>query len=430
MSTLSHSPLLRMIRCVHLPFTAIINQALITRGLLALSLVSSATPLCVWADVAETTTDRVIVPVDSEAFVFSPGNWTGDDDRSGHVFRQTWNPGAYFRVTWESSAAVSEASILLDTSTYTKDTGVPRISYSIDGRWTLNQACTEEIQIKNLKGAGRHELCVYLSGSQQQDRWGEPGKSGLNVLRVLGVQLDAQSRPIANSSDARWALIVGDSITEGIGASPLLSYSYLVGQALRRIGWEYGVSACGWSGWLNKGDQPPGDVPGYYVISGSKDGVGGSYHDELSRWNKIDGNNHSLLDSQGRISGHGELNQEPSLILINYGPNDTLHRSDPSDTRASIVQALAALRRSAPEAHIVLIIPFGQYYADALQQSVVLHQQDHPADDKIAIIDLGVEAKNAIYSDNSPYGGLHPNDRGCANFAAQIIAELVTLLNQ
>ena len=47
--------------------------------------------------------DPITLHVDSPAFVFSPGNWTGDEGRSGKVFRQTWNAGAYFRVTWESS---------------------------------------------------------------------------------------------------------------------------------------------------------------------------------------------------------------------------------------------------------------------------------------------------------------------------------------
>jgi hypothetical protein len=38
------------------------------------------------------------IPVNSPAFVFSPGNWTGDAGRAGKIFRQTWNPGAYYSV--------------------------------------------------------------------------------------------------------------------------------------------------------------------------------------------------------------------------------------------------------------------------------------------------------------------------------------------
>ena len=42
----------------------------------------------------------------------------------------------------------------------------------------------------------------------------------------------------------------------------------------------------------------------------------------------------------------------------NYGTNDTLHNSNPNDTNAAINQALAALRASAPNAQIIVVIPF------------------------------------------------------------------------
>uniref|UniRef100_A0A6P4FC03 GPI-anchored protein PB15E9.01c n=1 Tax=Drosophila rhopaloa TaxID=1041015 RepID=A0A6P4FC03_DRORH len=35
--------------------------------------------------------------VDSSAFLFSPGNWTGDEGRDGALWRSTWNPGAWFQ---------------------------------------------------------------------------------------------------------------------------------------------------------------------------------------------------------------------------------------------------------------------------------------------------------------------------------------------
>ncbi len=182
--------------------------------------------------------DTMTIPVDSPAFAFSPGNWTGDEGRAGKTFRQTWNPGAYFRVTWETRNPKPAAKILL-----------------------------------------------------------------------------------------------------------------------------YCINACGWSGWINKGDNPPGDVPGYYVIANSSNGTGGQYDDAASRWNKIDGNCHSLLDSRGHISAYGQVGQEPSLIMVNYGTNDALHKSNPSDAKASIIQSLAALRQSAPAVQIIVLIPFGQYYA-------------------------------------------------------------------
>lgn len=365
------------------------------------------------------------IPVDSPAFVFSPGNWTGDDGRAGKVFRQTWYPGAYFRVAWKTMDPAPIARILLDTSGYPPTLKPPQIAYNIDGVWKSKIPCADEVAIEDITGAGRHELSVYLHWSEQKERWGSDGKSGLNVLRVTGLQVDAGSTPVPAVPGSRWALIIGDSITEGSGASELAAYSHLVGQALRTRGYEYGISACGWSGWINKGDNPPGDVPGYYVVADSINGTGGRYDDAASRWNKIDGNRHSLLDIRGRISAYGGANQEPVLIMINYGTNDALHRSNPSDTLASIVRSLAALRASAPAAEIILIIPFGQYYTKELKKAVDIHKKAHPADDRIAIIDLGPEVAKTLAAKNGLMGGLHPNDRGHAIFAAEIIPQMM-----
>ena len=227
---------------------------------------------------------------------------------------------------------------------------------------------------------------------------------------------------------SKWAMIVGDSITEGIGASELGGYSFLVGQALQTQGYEYDLSACGWSGWIHKGDSPPGDVPGFYAIANSSNGAGGDYDDSVSRWNKIDGNGHSLLDSNGHLSAYGQSGQEPALILINYGTNDAIHNSSPSDAMASIVQSLAALRKSAPNAQIILLIPFGQYLKDELKQAVEIHRKSHPAENRMAVIDLGPGVAKSLAVKNGLMGGLHPNDRGHALFAARIIPQIITIL--
>jgi lysophospholipase L1-like esterase len=369
------------------------------------------------------------IPVDSPAIVFSPGNWTGDEGRDGKRFRQTWNPGAYFRVTWESGNPKPSAKIFLDASAYPPKFGPPQIAYCIDGVWKSKIPCAGEIVVEEIAGAGRHDLSVYLHQSQQVQRWGSEGQSGLNVLRLTGIQVDGASRPVPATPGSKWALIVGDSITEGCGATELAAYSHLAGQALQTRGYEYCVSACGWSGWINKGDNHPGDVPGYYIVTNSTSGAGGQYDDAASRWNKIDGNNHSLLDSTGHISAYGKTGQEPSLIMINYGTNDSLHRSNPSDTQAGMIQGLAALRKSAPDAQIIVLIPFGQYYAKELKQAVEIHKKSHQDDARIAVIDLGPSVARALAAKNGLLGGLHPNDRGHAIFAAKIIPQVITILD-
>ena len=375
------------------------------------------------ADAGETT--RVIA-VDSPAFYFSPGTWSGDAGRGGGRCRQTWNPGAYLRVTWETKSAKPAARLRLDTSTQTGSFKPPRLGYCIDGVWRLGVPCTGDVVIAELAGAGRHELAVHLTVSEQKERWGAPGQAAWNVLRVTGLEVDAESAPVPAAPRPAWALLIGDSITEGCGAGELCAYSHLVGAALQARGLEYGLSACGWSGWLHRGDNPPGDVPGYYTVSKSVNGAGGQYSDADSRWNKIDAN-HSLLDSRGRISAYGQSGQEPSVIMLNYGTNDAIHKTNASDVQASMSQCLPALRKAAPNAHIFIIIPFGQYKAAELKQTVTAYHAAHPDDRRLSIIDLGPGVARALAA-NGYWGGLHPNPRAHATFAAEIVAQMTAAL--
>ncbi|HEX3994190.1 MAG TPA: SGNH/GDSL hydrolase family protein [Acetobacteraceae bacterium] len=368
------------------------------------------------------------VSVDSPAFVFSPGNWIGDEGRGGKVFRQAWNAGAYFRVAWKSKNAVPAAKLLLDVSTYTSTFKPPKLAYSIDGVWKSNVDCANEIPIDDLKGAGDHELDVVVQSSEQKERWGSPGQSPLNVVRIAGLQVDADSQPVPDKARPRWALIIGDSITEGIGATELACYSHLLGQALLTVGCEYGLSACGWNGWIFKGDNPPGDVPGYYNMREGSAAGSYEYDDATSRWNKIDGNNHSLLDAHGHISAYGGTGQEPALIFFNYGTNDAIHHADHGQTVASINQGLAAVRAAAPEAEIIVLVPFGQYYVSELKAAVEIRRNGPAKDRKIDVIDLGPGVAKNLAVKKGLMGGLHPNDRGNANFAAEIIPQVIRRL--
>ena len=97
---------------------------------------------------------------------------------------------------------------------------------------------------------------------------------------------------------------------------------------------------------------------------------------------------------------------------------------------ASITQCLAALCTRAPEAQIILLIPFGQYYAKELKEAVAIHKKSHPADARIAVVDLGPAVAKALAAKTGLLGGLHPNDRGHALFAAQIIPQVLTILGK
>ena len=423
---------------------------------------------------SETGAALVTVSVNSPSMVFSPANWAGDAGRSGERYMQTWNAGAYFRFYWSSSADSATAKILIDTSTFADTVRVkPLLTYELDGRWTQDVPIASEISLTKQASPGHHVLTVFLQSSEQEHRWGAPGISGSNVLRVLGMQIGPTDRLDPPMRGHKWILEIGDSITEGIGAAAtgasadaLGSYSYLVGQALKQRDFEFSNSACGWSGWLKPGDGGA-DVPAYYMVSGTIDGRGGTYVDSASRWNKVDGRT-SLLDAAGHLSGYGGRNQEPNIITINYGTNDGLRASNESDLRASVAQALRSLRRAAPNAEIFVIIPFGRYSDRELRAGIAEYERRH-ADKRLFIIDLGVSTALALAGPSAPagtsstqngpatppnrseiplpgapiasappsgprvggrppsgyWGNLHPNARGHAVFAARILEEIL-----
>jgi hypothetical protein len=87
------------------------------------------------------------------------------------------------------------------------------------------------------------------------------------------------------------------------------------------------------------------------------------------------------------------------------------------------------LRKSAPDVQIILIVPFGQYYARELRNAIEIHMANHPADAKVGVIDLGPAVAKTLATKNGLMGGLHLNDRGHAVFASQIIPQVMGILN-
>ncbi|MFM0663325.1 SGNH/GDSL hydrolase family protein [Paraburkholderia sediminicola] len=371
------------------------------------------------------------VPVNSTAFKFSPGNWKGDTGRGGSVYRQTWNNGAYFVFTWLASA--SPLAILQLPNTSTGCT----LSYFLNGVPTFNVAATGSITLSGVAPSSMNTLVVFARNSPQLSRW----NNGTNTFQVRGVIIDSASSLGSPPTGNPWALIVGDSITEGILANNgvddnLSDYSYLTGQALQAVGYDYCVSACGYSGWLQPGDSA-GDVPGYYVVSGSSGGSGGTYNGSSSRWNKID-QGISLLDTNGQISAYGALNTPPGLILINYMTNEALKSANLSDAQASVTQALAALRASAPLAVIVVLMPFGlqysatypQTYVTALRQGVGAYQASHPFDTRISLVDFGVGLATTLNNAQFATGNfVHPSVAGHALVAPRVTRAVMDALN-
>lgn len=354
------------------------------------------------------------ITVDSLAFQFSPGNWKGDTGRGGSIYRQTWNPGAWVKFRFTASGTPT-ATLLLPTTT----TGVT-LAIFVNGILTDSVAATGNVTISNLIASAVNDITVYHNGAPQSSRW----NNGTNTIQVQGIDLDSASVAGTITPQSKWGLIIGDSITEGIGVSEFIQgYSYYVAQSLNNLGYDVGISACGWSGWIHTGDGNPGDVPGYYVVTN------GTYSEPSSRWNKID-QGVSLLDSNSKISSYGSTNTSPDFIWINYGTNEAIYGISTSDMMTSIQSGLTALRTAAPNAWLLMTVPFGLYYnssyatyVSSIKTAFNNYLSANPTDTKAALLDLGNTFSNVI--NNSGFIGsdhVHPTERGYAVIAPHVSA--------
>lgn len=368
----------------------------------------------------------VTLGVASPSVRFSPGGWAGDAGRGGSVRRTTWNNGAWCSWDWSTTSANPAATLQISNPTPGS-----ALSYFIDGTLVDNVAVPAGggIALMGLSGSGRHTLVVYTRSSSQRDRWG-----GANAFTVTGLTVDDGSNPLPAPKPRPWVYVVGDSITEGIGAdngrdSALSDYSFLVGRGLSAAGFDYGVSACGYSGWVRPGDAG-GDVPAYYAV---KNGV---YSDAASRWDKIDARAR-LLDGRGHLSAFGGVGQEPSVVLINYATNEALSGASLADMTASVTRCLAALRGAAPNAWLLVLAPPGLSSARifargpaavaALKLGVSAYGTVHPSDKRVMLLDFGPSVANALASP-AYGGGVHPNAAGHAALAPLVLQAVLRVL--
>jgi len=369
---------------------------------------------------ADETTSKILY-VDSPAARFSPGNWKGDTGRGGAQYRQSWNNGAWCSFTWHAAPENPTATFLLAPS------ATNQIAYVLNGIPAEGISASGNISIPGIIPGALNTARLYLQNSGQYSRW----NNGVNVIRIFGLRIDSESSAGVAPAIRPWALLVGDSITEGIQAENgadnfLRSYSFYLERALDLLGLDTAISACGFSGWLRPGDGDA-DVPAYYAFAG------GTYNDSASRWNKID-EGVSLLDANGQISAYGEPDSAPAMILINYMTNDAISGGNHADVQASVTQALAALRAAAPVALIGIIIPFGLQntavfpngaaYVETLRAGVAAYHTAFPKDNAVILHDFDENLSRTITSKTyANPNGVHPGLLGHALAGALLAAK-------
>jgi hypothetical protein len=381
------------------------------------------------------------IPINSSSIFWSPAAWVTNSGRSaGTTYEQTNQQGSYCRFYFTGSSSPT-CSVTFDCSMYAGVSPVPQISYSVDGVFTdniaLSSSGSDSVSIP-VTGATPHIITIWCRNLEQLGGWAGTASTGNNAFRIDNFTIDGSSTAGTAPSFTgtnNWVYIVGPSTCAGTYANTfypsatelddeLLAYSHLEGEAFRAAGYEYAVKAFGYWGWLATGDSDS-SVPGFYKVTGSSGGTGGTYASGSS-WNKLDPNN-SILDSNNDISAYGGTNQQPYIIQVNFGGNENRIGSTSSDVEASVTQSIVALRAAAPNAWIFVgpeqemastaITGAGATdytYIPYIDLGVNNYISAHPSDTKIKLLDLTGFLSNTIISPFYLGSGPHSNAFGHA----------------
>jgi hypothetical protein len=375
------------------------------------------------------------VAVDSGSFRFSPANWIGDSAtcpsaqpyRCGSIYRQTGSRGAYFTVSWTTGATPTAVLRLINPST------TVLISYFFNGNFAARVPASGDINLTGVLPNATNTLTVHIAGWTTPTNAWNAAQAASATIQVGGLLLDTGSTPLPQTLRP-WAAILGDSITAGYlvesAASPggdnfLKSYTYSVGQALLRAGYDYSVQAGAGDGWFWGGQMGPI----YKVASGT-------YNAAASRWDKIT-SAVSMLDSVGHISGYGAIGQEPALIFSNLVTNEAFNSVSQADTEASIRGALAAYRGAAPRTPFIVLVPFqltagpNAYpaYVQYLKNAFSAYKTSAPSDALTKLVDYGADFSRITSNVNTfSYDGTHPNATGASILAPPVISDMLSTL--
>ncbi|NVN05294.1 hypothetical protein HW509_06735 [Asaia spathodeae] len=362
------------------------------------------------------------VSVSDSSFLFSPGNWTGDNGRGGSVSRRAWNCGAWFEF---SIAASASPVAVLALGSYLCGS---RVNLYVNGIETASIAATGIIAVPGLTTSATNLVRVEVVSTPQNRRW----NGGVNSVLMLGAYIDPQSAVSPARALGRWGMMVGSSITEGALANNgadywPYDYSGLLASSLRGKGIDICMSAACFSDYVIPGDSD-GTVPPYYMVSG------GTYDPARSRWNLCD-KGVSLLDANQQISAYGATGTAPDFVLINYCSNAAGGGWNIMDLSVAMYGCMTAIRAAASEAYIFIVVPFGFHvpssypaiYLQMMQDTFARYQAANPADSRIVFIDIGESLSKRITYGRGVYtagDGRHPFLAGHA-LVAPVIADRI-----
>lgn len=274
----------------------------------------------------------MITPNDT-AILYSPYTWDVTAARA-----KTINAGAYFRVV----IVGAPASVVLNFDMAGVASPVPKITWEIDGwgRQTADLAATVTIPLPAENTWGKHLLTVTVEAtSETVNRW------TLQETAVKLTGIDTTGTAVAPAARPRKALVLGDSITEGVRTLNMNAATDTARNSSRNT-WSYQIGPAL--------DAEVG-VVGFGATGFSRGGSGGAPA-IISFW-----------DTQW--SGgptRGVAGNQPDYIVINMGTNDP----DTTDVTSLGVTLLNAMLAATTSTHIFVLTPFKSKHAAELAAMV------------------------------------------------------------
>ncbi len=361
------------------------------------------------------------VPVGSSDWFFSPYNWNvlGASEAVAN------EPGAYFSIRFAGSGSVV---LNLDTvgmlAAGDKTTLV--VQWRIDSTvFAPHVLALSESRLTLATGLsnGAHTLQFsFVSSDYHQDRWARTTNAmgGLPApaqsLRVTGLTLDAGGTTLPpNSLRPRRLLVYGDSITEGAVIKPAndatQTYAIALAQLLNA---EYGIVGNAGQGWTAS-NAPASGVP--------------IFRDAFSQQFSL-GPRFPLLNGA----------PAPDYVVVNMGTNDAIFGDVFNPARPNLVTEYALawllqMRAYLPASQVFIVVPFGGFYAEALQSAYTQYAIARPMDAAVHFINLGSTAQTGITA-LSPGGtaqsfdGIHPNAITHFALGCQLTAAIQTSLGR
>lgn len=344
------------------------------------------------------------------ALVWSPYAW-----RDAGTYRESnpQNATVEFEFSQTDSLAVD-----LDIGAYAGITQSdwPAVQWSVDyGPWNLPVTAAAGASVggnvrritiaPSLSTGVWHHVLLWTSSNGNQSHWTGLQQRVQRFVRTNGSALTSTRRP--TYTWPKNVLVFGDSISEFSGGDTWPApghFHWPVGVA-RALSANLGLIAYEGQGWR----VPPTGGGAAFHVPG--DAVNQSW-----RW---------YSQGQSRLNGTGLLSPPPDYVIVSFGTNDQGGQS-PAAVQASAADWLTGIRTaSGPNARIFVLVPFGQWFSQALAAAV-----SASGDTRAYLLDLGPEQAQGLSGLNVPYASWrsadteHPNADVQAEISARVVAAI------